>query len=214
MTFLLRRLGFYVVAAWAAITINFVIPHLLPSNPVQVMMSRNPQFPPSARRALEIQFGLGKQGSLLHQYGVYLDHLFHGNLGISVLNYPATVATQLNLTVPWTIALVGSATIISFVLGTLLGILAGWRRGGWFDRALPAFNAFLQSSPQFVLGGLVLVLFSADLGLLPGHGGYTLGDTIGLNGTFISSAINHSLLPAAVIIVTSMAGWMLQMRNG
>ena len=212
MTFLLRRLGFYAVAAWAAITINFVIPHLLPSNPVQVMMARHPEFPPSARRALEIQFGLGHQGSLLHQYWVYLGHLFQGNLGISVLNYPATVATVLNNTWPWTIALVGSATIISFVIGTLLGIFAGWRRDGWFDRALPAF-AFLQASPQFVLGGLLLVLFSADLHLVPAFGGYTLGDTIGFNGTFVSSAINHSLLPAAVIIVTSMAGWMLQMRN-
>jgi peptide/nickel transport system permease protein len=212
MRFITRRLAFYVVAAWTAITINFAIPHLLPSNPVEVMMARHPEFPPSARRALEIQFGLGHQGSLLHQYGVYLDHLLHGNLGISVLNYPASVVTVLNNTVPWTILLVGSATIISFVIGTLLGIFAGWRRGGWFDKALPAFT-FVQAIPYFFLAELALVLFSSDLHIFPSYGGYQLGDTIGFNGTFIASALSHSILPALTIIVTSMAGWMLQMRN-
>jgi peptide/nickel transport system permease protein len=210
--FIFRRLAFYAVAAWAALTINFVIPHLLPSNPVQAMMARHPEFPPSARRALELQFGLGHQGSLLHQYFTYLGHLLHGNLGISVLNYPASVAQVLNNTAPWTLVLVGSATIISFTIGTLLGIFAGWRRGGWFDRLLPGFT-FVQAIPYFFLGDLVLVLFASNLHIFPAYGGYQLGDTIGFNGTFLASALNHSILPAATIIVTSMAGWMLQMRN-
>jgi peptide/nickel transport system permease protein len=212
LQFIIRRLVFYVVAAWAAVTINFALPHLLPSNPVQAMMASHPNFPPSARRALEIQFGLGHQGSLWHQYVVYLGHLAHGNLGISVLNYPASVTTVLGNALPWTLGLVGSATIISFVIGTLLGILAGWRRGGWFDRALPGFT-FVQAIPYFFLAEIVVVLFSTDLHWFPAYGGYQLGDTIGLNGTFISSALSHSILPAATIIVTSMGGWMLQMRN-
>jgi len=212
LQFILRRLGFYVVAAWAALTINFVIPHLLPSNPVQVMFGKNPTLPPSARRAIEIQYGQGHQGSLLHQYWVYLGNLLHGNLGISTLNYPASVAQVLNNTLPWTIVLVGSATIISFVVGTMLGIFAGWRRGGWFDRSLPGFT-FVQAIPYFFLAEVVLALFSTDLHIFPGYGGYQLGDTIGFNGTFIGSALLHSMLPAFTIIVTSMAGWMLQMRN-
>jgi peptide/nickel transport system permease protein len=210
--FIIRRLGFYVIAAWAAITINFALPHLLPSSPVQAMMSSHPNFPPSARRALEIQFGLGHQGSIWHQYVVYLGHLAHGNLGISVLNYPATVTTVLGNTLPWTLALVGSATIISFVIGTSLGILAGWRRGGWFDRSLPAFT-FVGAIPYFFLAEIVVVIFATDLRWFPAYGGYQLGDTIGLNWTFISSALDHSILPAATIIVTAMGGWMLQMRN-
>jgi len=210
--FIIRRLAFYIVAAWAAITINFVIPHLLPSNPVQAMMARHPEFPPSARRALEIQFGLGHPGSLLHQYFVYIGHLAHGNLGISVLNYPASVSEVLGNTAPWTIALVCGATVISFAIGTLLGIFAGWRRGGWFDRSLPAFT-FVQAIPYFFLAELALVLFSSALHVFPAYSGYKLGDTIGFNTTFIASALSHSILPALTIIVTSMAGWMLQMRN-
>jgi peptide/nickel transport system permease protein len=212
MQFISRRLAFYAVAAWFAVTINFVIPHLFPSNPVQAMMASHPNFPPSAVKALDIQFGLGHQGSLLHQYFVYLGHLAHGNLGISVLNYPETVTSVLGTTIPWTLALVGGATILSFVIGTLLGVLAGWRRGGWFDRLLPAFT-FVQAIPYFFLALVVIQLASTTWHLFPAYGGYQLGDTIGFNATFIGSAFSHSVLPAFTIIVTSMAGWMLQMRN-
>ena len=134
---MIRRLGFYAVAAWVALTINFLIPHVLPGTPVEAMLAQHPQLTASAVKALDLQFGIGHQGSLLHQYGVYLDHLFHGNLGVSTAAYPATVTSVLRNTIPWTLALVGTATVISFILGTLLGILAGWRRGGRFDQRRP-----------------------------------------------------------------------------
>jgi peptide/nickel transport system permease protein len=212
MQFMIRRLGFYAVAAWVALTINFLIPHVLPGTPVEAMLAQHPQLTASAVKALDLQFGIGHQGSLLHQYGVYLDHLIHGNLGVSTAAYPATVVSVLRNTIPWTLALVGTATIISFILGTLLGILAGWRRGGRFDQLLPAFT-FLQATPYFFLALIAIQLFSNDWHLFPGYGGATLGVNVGFNSAFIGSAIHHGILPAATIIVTSMAGWMLQMRN-
>ncbi len=212
MQFILRRLGFYAVAAWVAITINFLIPRLLPGTPVEAMLAQHPYFTASAVKALDIEFGVGHHGSLLHQYGAYLGQLFHGNLGVSSTAYPATVVSVLNNTLPWTIVLVGTATILSFVIGTLLGILAGWRRGGRFDQLLPAFT-FLQATPYFFLALVAIQLFANDWHLVPPYGGASLGDTVGFNGTFIVSAINHGILPAATIILTSMAGWMLQMRN-
>jgi peptide/nickel transport system permease protein len=210
--FIIRRLGFYVVAAWAAVTVNFFIPRVLPGTPVEAMLAQHPQLTASAVRALDIEFGVGHQGSMLHQYGAYLGQLAHGNLGVSTSAYPATVMGQLGTTVPWTIVLVGTATIVSFIVGTLLGILAGWRRGGRFDQLLPAFT-FLQATPYFFLALIAIQLFSNDWHIFPAYGGYQLGDTVGLNGTFVSSALMHGILPAATIIVTSMAGWMLQMRN-
>ncbi len=209
---MIRRLGFYAVAAWVALTINFLIPHLLPGTPVEAMLAQHPQLTASAVKALDIQFGIGHQGSLLHQYGVYLTNLIHGNLGVSTAAYPASVVSVLGNTLPWTLALVGSATIISFLLGTLLGILAGWRRGGRFDQLLPAFT-FLQATPYFFLALIVIQLFANDWHLFPGYGGATLGVASGFNGPFIGSVISHGVLPAATIVVTSMAGWMLQMRN-
>ena len=148
----------------------------------------------------------------MSQYGAYMSQLFHGNLGVSTSAYPATVTSVLGTTIPWTIALVGTATIVSFLIGTLLGILAGWRRGGRFDQLMPGFT-LLQATPYFFLALVAIQLFSNDWHLFPGYGGYTLGDTVGFNATFINSALSHSILPAATIIVTSMAGWMLQMRN-
>jgi peptide/nickel transport system permease protein len=108
--------------------------------------------------------------------------------------------------------LVGTATIISFGLGTLLGILAGWRRNGLFDKSLPGWT-FLQATPYFFLALLVVQLFSNTWHVFPPYGGVTLGIPTAFNWTFISSVLDHSVLPAATIIVTSMAGWMLQMRN-
>jgi peptide/nickel transport system permease protein len=212
MQFIIRRLTFYVVAAWVAVTVNFFIPRVLPGTPVEAMLSQHPQLTASAVKALDIQFGVGAQGSLVSQYGAYLSQLFHGNLGVSTSAYPATVTSVLGTTIPWTIALVGTATIVSFLVGTLLGILAGWRRGGRFDQLMPAFT-LLQATPYFFLALVAIQLFANDWHLFPGYGGYALGDTVGFNGTFINSALSHSILPAATIIVTSMAGWMLQMRN-
>jgi peptide/nickel transport system permease protein len=212
MQFIIRRLTFYVVAAWVAVTVNFFIPRVLPGTPVEAMLAQHPQLTASAVKALDIEFGVGRQGSLVSQYGAYLSQLFHGNLGVSTSAYPATVTSVLGTTVPWTIALVGTATIISFMIGTLLGILAGWRRGGRFDQLMPAFT-LLQATPYFFLALVAIQLFANDWHLFPGYGGYKLGDQVGFNGAFISSALSHSVLPAATIIVTSMAGWMLQMRN-
>ena len=89
---------------------------------------------------------------------------------MSTAAYPASVVSVLGNTLPWTLALVGSATIISFLLGTLLGILAGWRRGGRFDQLLPAFT-FLQATPYFFLALIVIQLFANDWHLFPGYGG-------------------------------------------
>jgi peptide/nickel transport system permease protein len=212
MQFIVRRLVFYVVAAWSALTINFLLPHLLPGTAVEAMFSRYPDLTLSAIKGLDVEFGLVHQGSLLHQYFVYLGHLAHGNLGVSTFEFPTKVTSVLESTLPWTIALVGTATVISFVLGTLLGILAGWRRNGLLDKTLPAWT-FLQATPYFFLALLVVQLFANTWHLFPPFGGVTLGVPTAFNWAFISSALDHSVLPAATIIVTSMAGWMLQMRN-
>ncbi len=212
MTFILRRLGFYAIAAWFAITVNFAIPRVMPGNSVDAMLAKFPQLDASSLKALEAEFGTHAHGSLLSQYISYLGDIAHGNLGISVGQYPAKVTSVLAQTLPWTLILVGTATIISFALGTLLGIFAAWRRGGWLDRTLPAFT-FLQATPYFFLALIVIQLFALDWHVFPFGQGYSLGLTPGFDWPFISSAISHSVLPALTIILTAIGGWMLQMRN-
>jgi len=213
MPFILRRLAFYVVAAWVALTLNFFIPRAMPGNAVQAIMSKFPNLQPSAYKALEAMLGVGHPGSLWNQYLSYLDDVFHFNFGTSVADYPASVSSLLAQSLPWTIMLVGTATVIAFFVGTGLGILAGWRHGGWLDRSLPGLM-FLQAIPYFFLALVLLDLLAVKLHWFPIGQGYN-GQTVvpGWHWDFIVSAIDHSLLPALTIVLTSVAGWMLQMRN-
>jgi len=212
MAFLGRRLGFYFIAAWVALTANFFIPRAMPGNAVQDIMSKFPNLQPAAFKALQAMLGVSHPGSLWHQYVTYLDDVFHFNFGTDVVEYPAKVSTLLGETIPWTLTLVGTATVIAFFAGTALGIVAGWRHGGRLDRALPGLM-FLQAIPYFFLALVLVDLLAVNLHLFPLGQGYTGGLIPGWNLTFAGSAIYHSLLPAFTIVITSLAGWMLQMRN-
>ena len=212
MSFILRRLAFYLVAAWVALTINFFIPRAMPGNAVQAIMSKFPNLQPSAYKAIEAMLGVGHPGSLWHQYVSYLDDVAHLNFGTSVSQYPATVSSLLGQTIPWTLTLVGIATVIAFVVGTGLGIVAAWRRGGWVDRALPGLM-FFQAIPYFFLALILLEVLAVTLHLFPIGQGFSQTVTPGWNLPFIGSAVDHSILPAFTIVITSVAGWMLQMRN-
>jgi peptide/nickel transport system permease protein len=212
MPFIVRRVVFYLVAAWVALTINFFIPRAMPGNAVQAVMSKFPNLTPSAYRALEAMLGVGHPGSIWHQYWAYLVDISHFNFGVDVSQYPASVSSLLVQTIPWTITLVGTATLIAFFVGTALGIMAGWRRGGWLDRVLPGLM-FFQAMPYFFLALILLELLAVRAHIFPLGQGYTGGLIPGWHWDFISSAIYHSLLPAFTIILASVAGWMLQMRN-
>ncbi len=212
MKFILRRLAFYLVAAWVALTLNFFIPRAMPGNAVEAIMSKFPNLQPSAYRALEAMLGVGHPGSLWHQYWAYLDDVVHLNFGTDVIEYPAQVSTLLAQTIPWTLTLVGTATVIAFFVGTGLGIVAGWRHGGWLERGLPGLM-FLQAMPYFFLALILIELLAVRAHLFPIAQGYGEGLVPGWNWPFIGSAIYHSLLPALTIVLTSIAGWMLQMRN-
>ena len=212
MPFIVRRVIFYLVAAWVALTINFFIPRAMPGNAVESVMSKFPNLQPSAYKALQALLGVGHPGSLWAQYWAYLGNVFHFNFGTDVTNYPASVASLLAQTIPWTITLVGTATVIAFLAGTVLGVVAGWRHGGWLDRVLPGLM-FFQAVPYFFLALILLELLAVRGHLLPVGQGYSGGLVPGWHWDFVSSAIYHSLLPAFTIVIASVAGWMLQMRN-
>jgi len=146
---------------------------------------------------------------MLSQYWDYLGRLAHGDLGISFGNFPEPVTTVLGSALPWTLGLIGTTTILSFGIGTLLGVFAGWRRGTWVDGLLPA-TTFLSSIPYFWLG-LIAVAWLADPLGLPTSGGYTVGFIPDWNDA--PDILQHSVLPALTIIVSSVGGWLLAMRN-
>ena len=142
-----------------------------------------------------------------------LGHLLHGNLGTSLNYYPASVGSLIKAALPWTIGLVGTATVISFVLGTLLGVAAAWRRGSWLDGLLPAMT-FFQAAPYFFVAILFVALFATKLGWFPQNSGYaTTTLDPGFDWPFISSVLQHAVLPAVTIVLASIAGWVIGMRN-
>ena len=149
MSYLLRRIAFYLLTAWAAITINFFVPRLIPGDPVQALISKQRgQLNADAIHSLYVLFGLDKQDPLWHQYVEYLGQLLRGDLGLSFTFFPSPVSEVISTSLPWTLALVGVTTVCSFLIGTGLGVLAGWRRGSWVDLVLPV-TTFISSVPYF-----------------------------------------------------------------
>ncbi|HEU5470453.1 MAG TPA: ABC transporter permease [Actinophytocola sp.] len=213
MSFVLRRLGFYLFTAWAAITLNFLIPRLMPGDPVQSLISRaQGQLDTDAIQSLYILFGLDKEQSLLEQYTGYWGQLLRGDLGLSFTFFPTPVSEVISDSLPWTLALVGFTTVTAFLLGTGLGVLAGWRRGSWTDALLPV-TTFLSSIPYFWLGLIAIALLAGPGGPFPASGGFDPGVIPSWDWAFIGSAVQHTLLPALTILITSMSGWVLSMRN-
>ncbi|MCZ7475418.1 MULTISPECIES: ABC transporter permease [Micromonospora] len=213
MRFLLQRVAFYLFTAWAAITLNFFIPRMVPGDPVQSLISRNQgRISADAIASLRVLFGLDSDRSLWEQYVAYWGQLLRGDLGLSFTFFPAPVSEVIGSSLPWTVGLVGVTTIVSFLLGTALGVGAGWRRGSWIDGLLPA-TTFLSSIPYFWLGLVAIALFAGPGSFFPSSGGYEPGLVPAFDAYFVPSAIQHSILPAATILVSSMSGWILSMRN-
>jgi len=210
---MLRRLGFYLAAAWAALTLNFFIPRMMPGDPASVMVARfKGQLSPEAIGALREAFGL-TDAPLWEQYLQYLGHVLQGDLGISVAYFPAPVSEVIATGMAWTLVLAGGALVVSFAAGTLLGVLCAYRRGTWLDTLLPPTLVFSGAFPYFWLAMLALYVFGLVGGWFPLRHAYGQHTEPGLDWTFIASAWRHAVLPAATIVVASIGGWMLSMRN-
>jgi peptide/nickel transport system permease protein len=215
---LLRRLGVYFLAAWVALTVSFLLPRVVPGNPVAGAVARASQSGncnSACIKAIEEQLGYNVHTSLWDQYTTYVGNLLQGNLGHS-WSENASVGSLILSYLPWTLGLLGLATVLSFVGGTAIGTLMAWRRGTWVEWVLPAAT-FFQAMPYFFLA-LVLVLIFGQTGTMlkffPSLFGFDIyTTTAGFNWPYIQSVIAHAILPVATVILASIAGFILSMRN-
>jgi peptide/nickel transport system permease protein len=209
-----RRLFFYLVTAAVAISLDFLIPRLIPGNPVDAILAKmqGVTITPAIIRALDLQFGVSTHASLWGQYSHYWNNVLHGNLGLSSGNGFEPVSTVIRTALPYTLGLIGVATIISFALGTVIGALVAWKRGGWLDNLLPAVT-FFQAAPYFFLAFLAIDLFAVTLGWFPSSRAATATDFPAFTWTYISDVFDHAVLPALTIVIASAAGWIVSMRN-
>lgn len=213
MHYILRRLGFYALAGWAALTLNFFLPRLMPGDPATALFGRfRGQLAPEAMQALSETFGI-TDAPLWKQYVTYLTHVLRGDLGISAAYFPAPVSDVIGTGLVWTIFLAGSAVVISFTIGTLLGVAAAWWRRGWVDNILPPALIFLGAFPYFWLAMVALYVLGFTLGWFPL--GHAYGDdlTPGFSWIFLSDVVRHSALPIGTVVLATLGGWLLSMRN-
>ncbi|MCC6705743.1 MAG: ABC transporter permease [Thermomicrobiales bacterium] len=213
MQFLLRRIGFYLIAAWASITLNFFLPRLMPGDPANVIFGRfQGRMRPEEIEAMRIAYGLSDE-SLIKQYFEYIGAIFRGDFGRSISAFPAPVSEIIRTSLSWTLLLGITALLISFTLGSLLGILGAWKRGGPIDSFVPPFFSFIGAFPYFFLAILALYFVGFQWGLLPLRHAYSDRLSPEWSLEFALNVGKHLIMPAGTIVLVSIGGWILAMRN-
>jgi peptide/nickel transport system permease protein len=214
MRFALRRLGFFVLTLWAAVTLNFFLPRLMPGNPALAMMAKfHGRLSGQALNALEVIFGVNTHQSLPLQYVHYLGQIATGNFGTSLFFYPDPVTQVVLGAIPWTLGLVGVTTILAFGLGTGLGIVTAWWRGGRLDSIMPPVFVITSAIPYFWVGMMFILIFGVRLKWLPYTFGFDPSVTPGFSASFIGNVLEHAVLPGLALLITTIGTWILTMRN-
>lgn len=215
--YIVNKLILFFSVFMGAITLNFLLPRLMPGNPAEtvyneILKAGGSSINPIYLKQLEVEYGISK-APIYVQYFQYLDNLFHGNLGISIAFFPEPVSAILAQALPWTLFLVISSITISFFIGNRLGRYAGTNRNTNKDLIIDLFSMFMAAFPAFVLAFIILDIFAVYAGIFPIGGAYGLLVTPGFNIPYIISVLYHAFLPVLTIMLTSLGGWVIGMRN-
>jgi peptide/nickel transport system permease protein len=214
--FILRRLGWYALTLLFALLLNFFLPRLVPGNPISQLVAKMASGGAGSETVQRLyttymhQFGLDRPGWL--QFLNYLWMLLHGNLGTSLSQYPRPVLQILAEAVPWSLALQLPAFVVGWIVGNVLGAVAAYRKG-IFDSALLPGSLFLNSVPHYALGILLLYLLAVMVHVFPVFGGYDQALSVGPSFEFIASAAYHYILPFAAIVLVTVGGQAIGMRE-
>jgi peptide/nickel transport system permease protein len=217
-TYIARRFGVFLLIVWLAASLNFFLPKLSGQDPVRTKLLQSAQLGGYVHQGIEEmareydkRFGLDQP--LWRQYLTYLSDTTRLEFNYSIANYPRTVRQLIAEALPWTIGLLGTTTLLSFGIGTLLGALLAWPGAPrWMRYLMPPLWA-LHAIPFFLLGLILMYLLAFQVQLLPIFGGYTAGVIPSLSIGFVLDVIAHALLPAMSIVLVATGGWALAMRG-
>src|SRR5215468_6307005 len=216
MRWFARRLVFYVFAIWVALTINFLLPRLMPGDPLAGLLAHLSPAQLSANPGLIQTYAAllgGTHHSIWQDYVTYLHRVVHFNFGISTSNYPTPVSEVVGRTLPYSIFLVGVAFVLAFIIGTTVGMVAGWRRGGVVDNVFVSAFMAVGAFPAFFTALIMMYFLGLKAGWFPIQHAYDTSLEPGFNWTFLSSAFRHAQLPIIVIVLAYAGGWVLNMRT-
>ena len=218
LAYLLRRILQLVLVIVIAVTINFLIPRLIPGDPIESALQTrmamsgtidvNVQEVAASYRA---KFGLDRP--LWQQYLTYWNDIFHLDLGVSLADFPQPVSSKVMGALPWTLGLLLTSTLIAFVLGTIMGALLAWPGAPKVLQAVVPPMMFLSAIPFFLLGLMLLAIFAAELRLFPPGGGFDTAYILRFDLPSVIDILYHAILPALALILGSVGVWMLGMRG-
>lgn len=216
MNYIVRRLGFYLLAFVAAITLNFFLPRLMPGDPVQMYLAElyqnGGQIDDATIRAVEELFGFNSSEPLIFSYLKYVGNIFTGNWGYSFTNYPQTVLEAASRGVKWTVFLMSSALVVSFFINTILGIFVAWKRGSKFDTFVTVTGQIIANIPAVIIAMFLSYTFARN-GSMPRMYAVTPLLEHANNFEYIKDVAIHAVLPVSAIVLMSLGGIMGMRAN-
>jgi peptide/nickel transport system permease protein len=215
--YVIRKIVSYIIVLFLAITAVFFILRLIPGNPIRAyvyMLKSRYGFEPVGDvtiRMFEEMFGLNQD--IFTQYVIFLRRLFFElNLGPSFIAFPTPAQELILRHLPWTIILLSVTTVFSWLVGLLLGVLVGWKRGTRFDNVFFTLSLVFSQIPYYILAVILLLLFAYIIPVLPSRGAYA-ATLVTLDINFVLGALQHALLPASSIIIVFMMSWLISTRS-
>jgi len=212
LKYFLKKLGLLVFTLFVSVSLNFFLPRMMPGDPARALLDKMENLNPEQLDTIRAAFGLDTDEPVLAQYGRYLGNTLRGDLGTSFSRFPTPVSEVMRVALPWSIGLMGICTVISFALGTVIGMAAAWRRETKLASWTVGFFSFVRSFPYFWLGLVFIYFFAFKRRWFPIGGAYSV-DAVRGSAAWWLSVLRHGILPALTICVSSVGAWILTMRN-
>ncbi|MEV4469510.1 ABC transporter permease [Nonomuraea sp. NPDC049421] len=220
MTSIARRLAGHLARGFVMIlvvaTISFFIINNIPGDPMAARYEKlieGGMAPEAAQQAVKVLYGFQPDGTLWQQYSEYITGLLRLDLGVSVTRPGTPVLDVLTDAAKWTVLPVLAGTLLSFLVGIILGVYAAIKRTGKLGDALSISGSLLHGIPQYVLAMLLVVIFATLIPILPADGSVDILYEPGFNAGYIGSLVEHAILPVLTYALSAYGGWILAMKS-
>jgi peptide/nickel transport system permease protein len=219
LVYYVRRVALYLLTLWGSVTAAFFFFHLIPGNPIDSLilsLQQQGQYTNQGNSQALVNYYkevFGLNGTLWDQYTHYLRQLIVAHqFGPSLLNFPNDASVIIMRALPWTLGLLGIATLIGWGAGVLLGTAVGWARGTFLGDAITSVSLFFSHIPYYFLALYLLLFLGYRLALLPPNNAYDPAVVPAFSLPFIGSVLRHAALPALSVIFIAVCNWTLGTR--